>query len=258
MTPLPGHVGGEGVFTIPYGPVRSGVFESVEYLVETPGEEIPHLRTRVYHKHRGLDRRFGDLAVDDAVLLAERVEGTASVAHAIAFCQALETLGRRRGAAVGAQLVRVVHAELERVAVHLDSIIRHTEGGRPGGRLRPPDPAQGADPAPAGSALRAPLRRGAWSSRVGWPGRRGLGPAQALAEAGQHRAGDRRRRSGAHGHPVVPRPATGHRARSRPTLVTEQGPLGPVGRGSGLVDDVRVQRPYGAYRSPGVRAGRRI
>ena len=74
---------GEGVFTIPYGPVRSGVFESVEYLVETSGEEIPHLRTRVYHKHRGLDRRFGDLDVDDAVLLAERVEGTNSVAHAL-------------------------------------------------------------------------------------------------------------------------------------------------------------------------------
>ncbi|MGH9101844.1 MAG: NADH-quinone oxidoreductase subunit C, partial [Acidimicrobiales bacterium] len=124
--PLPGHVSGDGVFTIPYGPVRSGVFESVQYLVETPGEEIPHLRTRVYHKHRGLAQRFIGLSVEDGVLLAERVEGTTSVAQATAFSQAVETLARI-DVPEGAELVRVAHAELERVANHLDSMIRHTE-----------------------------------------------------------------------------------------------------------------------------------
>ena len=34
---LPRHVTGYGIFTIPHGPVRSGVLESIEYLVETPG-----------------------------------------------------------------------------------------------------------------------------------------------------------------------------------------------------------------------------
>ena len=37
---LPRHVAGYGLFTIPHGPVRSGVMESIEYLVETPGEAI--------------------------------------------------------------------------------------------------------------------------------------------------------------------------------------------------------------------------
>ena len=37
---LPRHVMGAGLFTIPHGPV-GGVLESVEYLVETPGEDIP-------------------------------------------------------------------------------------------------------------------------------------------------------------------------------------------------------------------------
>ncbi|EQD73213.1 NADH-ubiquinone oxidoreductase, chain 49kDa, partial [mine drainage metagenome] len=32
------------------------------------------------------------------------------------------------------------------------------------------------------------------------------------------------------------------------SAVAEHGALGPVGRGSGLVEDVRVRRPYGAYR----------
>jgi formate hydrogenlyase subunit 5 len=52
------HLHGTGVFTIPHGPVRSGVFESVEYLVETPGEDIPHLRIRPHAKHRGVQKRF--------------------------------------------------------------------------------------------------------------------------------------------------------------------------------------------------------
>ena len=78
------------LFTIPHGPVRSGVFESVEYLVETPGEDIPLLRVRPYAKHRGLQKRFEGLDPADGVLLAERVEGIASVAHALAFTHALE------------------------------------------------------------------------------------------------------------------------------------------------------------------------
>ena len=45
---------GYGLFTIPHGPVRSGVFESIEYLVETPGEAIPHLNMRIFYKHRGI------------------------------------------------------------------------------------------------------------------------------------------------------------------------------------------------------------
>ena len=52
------HVAGYGVFTIPHGPVRSGVLESIEYLVETPGEAIPHLNMRLFYKHRGIEHRI--------------------------------------------------------------------------------------------------------------------------------------------------------------------------------------------------------
>jgi formate hydrogenlyase subunit 5 len=55
---MPRHVMGAGLFTIPHGPVRSGVLESIEYLVETPGEDIPHLSMRVFYKHRGVEKQF--------------------------------------------------------------------------------------------------------------------------------------------------------------------------------------------------------
>jgi formate hydrogenlyase subunit 5 len=244
-SPLPGHVSGEGVFTIPYGPVRSGVFESVEYLVETSGEEIPHLRTRVYQKHRGLDRRFADLTVDDAVLLAERVEGTNSVAHAVAFCQTIEHLAGI-DLTRPAELVRVVHAELERIAAHLDSIIRHTEGAGQAVAY-----ARMARHKEEIQRLRARLCGHRFGRGVVVPGgvtggvqqdpRSALDDLNRLESAIDDDAGalmatssflDRLRGTG-----PLPR-----------DLVAIHGALGPVARGSGLVDDVRVARPYGAYR----------
>ena len=120
---LPRHVTGYGVFTIPHGPVRSGVMEAIEYLVETPGEAIPHLNMRVFYKHRGVADRFAGMSPADAVLLAERAEGIASVAHALAFCHAVEQIaGCQPPPAAG--LVRLLHAELERIANHLDVAVR--------------------------------------------------------------------------------------------------------------------------------------
>jgi formate hydrogenlyase subunit 5 len=245
VAPLPGHVSGEGVFTIPYGPVRSGIFESVEYLVETSGEEIPHLRTRVYHKHRGLDRRFGALGIDDAVLLAERVEGTNSVAHATAFCQAVEGLAGVEPSRP-AELVRVVHAELERVAAHLDSVIRHTEGaGQAVAYARMSRHKEEV------MRLRARLCGHRFGRGVvvpgGVSGAPRLDPAAALTEVSRLEAaiGDDTRA-------LMTTPSFLDRLRGTGPLpgdlVAVHGALGPVARGSGFVDDVRVARPYGAYR----------
>lgn len=244
LSPLPVHVTGEGVFTLPYGPVRSGVFESVEYLLETPGEEIPHLRTRLYHKHRGLESRFAGLDPADGALLAERVEGTSSVAHAVAYCQALEALAGVEPPRT-AQLVRVVHAELERVAGHLDSVVRHAEG--------------------AGQAvayarlslhkerlmrLRASLCGHRFGRGVVVPGGVAaplqVDPAAVLGEVGGLQAaleGDLRA--------LMSTPSFVDRLRGTGRLPAETaalyGALGPVGRASGVNGDVRAERAYGAY-----------
>ena len=133
---LPSHVAGPGLFTIPHGPVRSGVVESIEYLVETPGEDIPHLNMRVLYKHRGIEKRFEGMTAADGTLLAERAEGIATVAHTLAYCHAVERIG---GTEVpwAAGLIRVVHAELERLACHLDVILRLADSAGPGGGHRP-------------------------------------------------------------------------------------------------------------------------
>jgi formate hydrogenlyase subunit 5 len=241
---LPRHVAGYGMFTIPHGPVRSGVFESMEYLVETPGEAIPHLNMRIFYKHRGIAARFAGMTISDGVLLAERAEGIASVAHALAYCHAAEAIA---GCEVPreAALVRVVHAELERIANHLDVAMRLAD-------------AAGLAVATARFALHKErvlrLVGGLCGSRFGRgvvvPGgiaaapRKGsdeilaeLGPiekqvtADAEALMGTSSFLDRLRGTG---------PLTQARAR-------EHGALGPIGKASGYADDARVARPYDAY-----------
>lgn len=239
-------VRGRGVFTIPHGPVRSGVFESVGFLVETPGEDILRLGVRLHAKHRGIETRFQGMDALDGVLLAERVEGIASVAHALAYCHAIEQIS---GApvSVAAQLVRVVHAELERIANHLDVAMKATDA----------------------AGLVVAVSRFGWhkertlrlvnalcGNRFGrgvvvpggvspdW-GLLGLPPnlSQELRRLHHDIDGDART--------LMVTASFLDRMRTTGPLRADDarahGALGPVGRGSGYDDDTRWNRPYDAY-----------
>jgi len=246
---LPGPAGpaGPGLFTMPHGPVRSGVMESIEYLVETPGEDIPHLNLRVFYKHRGIEKRFEQLTVSDGVLLAERTEGVASVAHALAYCHAIETLAGVTELPWRAALVRVLHAELERLTAHLDVAVRLCDA--------------------AGLAV-ATARFGTHKERVtrlvsrmcgsrfgrgvvvpgGVSGLPRLGPGDVLDELGRLErviTDDARVLMGTASFLERLR-GTGP---LRPERAIEHGALGPIGKASGYSDDARLNRPYDAYPS---------
>jgi Ni,Fe-hydrogenase III large subunit len=235
---------GEGTFTISYGPVRSGVFESIEYLVETPGEDIPSLNLRVSYKHRGIEKAFEGLGVGDGVLLAERYEGVASVAHALAYCGAIEriadvTIPEQAG------FVRVLHAELERIANHLDTVIRHVE-------------AAGQAVAYARFSLHKErlqrLRARLCGSRFG----RGVvvaggvsGPPAITAAHLLLDLDGLQTELAIDTKLLMSTPSFLDRLRGTgvlpPALVRDYGALGPVARGSGVLEDVRFVRPYAAY-----------
>lgn len=242
--PVAGHLEGTGLFTLPHGPVRSGVVESVEFLIETPGENIPHLRVRPHAKHRGIEKRFEALTPDAGVLLAERVEGIATVAHAIAYASAIERAADVEPPA-GANLIRIVHAELERIANHLDVAMRLCEA----------------------SALAVATARFAWhkertmrirsalcGSRFGRGVVRvgGVNPIHpvpmhdvlaALTALEADIKGDE--------HAAMNTASFLDRLRTTgplaPELARRHGALGPIGRASGITEDVRTSRPYAAY-----------
>jgi formate hydrogenlyase subunit 5 len=241
---VPRHVAGYGLFTIPHGPVRSGVFESMEYLVETPGEAIPHLNMRIFYKHRGITARFTGLTVADGTLLAERAEGIASVAHALAYCHAVEAIAGCE-VPVAAALLRVVHAELERIANHLDVALRLAD-------------AAGLAVATARFALHKErtmrLVGRLCGSRFGRgvivPGGVSAFPSQRPEEI-LATIGPLEKEITADAELLMGTSSFLDRLRGtgplRPDRAREHGALGPIGKASGYADDARLARPYDGY-----------
>ena len=85
------------------------------------GEPIINLEIRLGYVHRGIEKLAEGMDPAAAAGLAERVCGDAAFAHALAYCQAVESLA---GAAAPprAQALRTVFAEMERLYNHLGDI----------------------------------------------------------------------------------------------------------------------------------------
>lgn len=240
----PVDVGGHGMFTLPFGPVRSGVMESIEFLIETPGEDIPHLNIRPHYKHRGIAKQFEGRTLDDGVLVAERVEGISSVAHALAYCHAVETLAvvavPRR-----AQLIRVMHAEIERITNHLDVTMRLAD-------------AAGLAVATARFGWHKETLMRLTSQLCGNRFARGVVvPGGVSREPGLTASRVRDRivnvHAAIHSDLTALEESASFLDRVRgtgplsPQRAAEHGALGPIGRASGFDDDDRRHRPDDAY-----------
>ena len=242
-------VTGLDAFAIPYGPIRSGVFEAIQFLIETGGEDVLRIETRPFFKHRGLERRFRGMDVDDAVHVAERIAGVAGVAHASAFCSAVErALGVDPPAR--AQRWRVVLAELERIANHLDVIAKQAEtaalfvGQARFGILKEQI-----------LRLQAGLTGSRFARGMLVPGgvrRDGLlDLGDVLGVLDRFAADLRRDRRLFLGTTSMTDRLIGSGRLAR-ALVEDYGAVGPLARGSGLSLDARHERPYGNYRRSGV------
>jgi len=136
------YIGGEeGIYELPVGPVHAGIIEPGHFRFHLAGEEILNLEPRLGYSHKGTEKLFETLPMDKKVKLSERIAGDSSCNYSLAFCQAIETLANITVPARGKHL-RVVYAELERLANHfsdIGAIMTDTGfnfGGAQGARLR--------------------------------------------------------------------------------------------------------------------------
>ncbi len=106
-----------GAFAMPIGPVYSGVTESVHFLIETVGEDVIRAFPRLFYKYRAIEKIAEGRKVAECLLLAERFAATTAFAHALAYCQAVETICRVN-VPPRAQTLRVLVGELERFRHH--------------------------------------------------------------------------------------------------------------------------------------------
>jgi formate hydrogenlyase subunit 5 len=242
---------GDQAFVIPYGPIRSGVFESIQYVIESGGEDVLGLQVRPFFKRRQLEQRFAGLGFDHAVLVAERVAAISGVAHATAFCQAVERAldvePTRRS-----QRWRVVHAELERIANHLDVAVKLAEDAALSVGV-----ARFAILKEQIQRLRAELCGSRFGRGVVVPGGLGaaplLAPDAVLAALDRFEGDLRRDRRLLLGTASFTDRLVGSGMLDRDTVDAFSG-VGPVARACGVAADARFERPYGAY----VRVGGRI
>jgi len=114
-------VTGDGVHEIPVGPVHAGVIEPGHFRFSIVGEKVLRLEERLGYTHKGIEKRFTELAPLDAHRLAGRVSGDSTVAYAWAYCMALESAA---GIAIAprARWLRALLLERERVANHLGDL----------------------------------------------------------------------------------------------------------------------------------------
>jgi formate hydrogenlyase subunit 5 len=111
-----------GAFAMPVGPVyEGGLGESVHFLLETVGEDVVRAAPRLFYKYRAVEKIAEGKAVSDGLLLAERFAAKSAFAHSLAYCQAVESAAHLE-VPVRASRLRIALAELERMRHHAGAI----------------------------------------------------------------------------------------------------------------------------------------
>lgn len=226
-----------------FGPVRADVLESAQFLFFYLGEAIVHYLPRLFLKHRGMEAKFEGASPMHGCVLAERVSGVGSVAHALAYCQAVEDAA---GCAVPprAKRLRVLLAELERLYNHLHYFGQLADAttlkvGQAEGRLLEERVKQLAGRLTGQRFMRNLLCPGGL--------RRDIAVPIDLADTLQ------RLRREVESYLVQLERTTSYLDRLlatgvlRKDVAFDQGATGPVERASGLDRDLRRDHPYAAY-----------
>jgi formate hydrogenlyase subunit 5 len=228
---------------LPFGPIRADVVESAEFLFYYIGEAILYYHPRLFFKHRGIEKRFEGMAPQPAVVVAERVSGVGSLAHALAYCQAVE-MAAGCTPPPRACWLRVLLAELERLYNHLHYLghLSHTttlKVGEAEGKLLEERIKQWNARLTGSRFLRSILAPGGL--------RRDLSPENWLADAIARLEPEidaytkRLEETGSHLDRLMTTGVLDHRT------ALDQGATGPVERASGHDRDLRRDHPYAAY-----------
>lgn len=107
-----------GAFLMPMGPVYGDYCEAAQFFLETVGEDVVRMIPRFFFKYRGVEKLAEGQPWPRVLPMVERFSGTSAIAHATAFCMALERIHKTE-VPPRARHLRVIMAELERLRHHL-------------------------------------------------------------------------------------------------------------------------------------------
>jgi Ni,Fe-hydrogenase III large subunit/Ni,Fe-hydrogenase III component G len=112
---------GDEIHEVAVGPVHAGIIEPGHFRFQAHGEEVLSLEIMLGYQHRGVECLLEGRDPSRAMLVAESVAGDTVIAHANAYCGALEALARCHKSA-RAQSIRGIALELERLANHVGDL----------------------------------------------------------------------------------------------------------------------------------------
>jgi len=114
-------VEGQGVHEIAVGPVHAGIIEPGHFRFSVVGEKMLRLEERLGYTHKGIEKRFESLNLQQAAKLAGRVSGDSTVAYAWAYAMAAESIAGVTPPE-RALWLRALFLERERIANHLGDL----------------------------------------------------------------------------------------------------------------------------------------
>ncbi|MDD5180538.1 MAG: NADH-quinone oxidoreductase subunit C [Gallionellaceae bacterium] len=114
-------VTGNGVHEIPVGPVHAGTIEPGHFRFSIVGERVLRLEQRLGYTHKGIEKRFEGMVLEQGARLAGRVSGDTTVGYAWAYAQAVESVTHTTPPP-RALWLRALFLELERVLNHLGDL----------------------------------------------------------------------------------------------------------------------------------------
>lgn len=114
-------VEGQGVHEIPVGPVHAGIIEPGHFRFSVVGEKVLRLEERLGYTHKGVEKRFESMSLQQGAKLAGRVSGDSTVAYSWAYAMAAESIANVVPPD-RALWLRALFLERERVANHLGDL----------------------------------------------------------------------------------------------------------------------------------------
>lgn len=100
------------------GPVHAGIIEPGHFRFLCNSERINHLEIQLGYQHRGVEKM---LKAVPSIQLAESICGDSSIAYALTFARAIESLSNIE-VDKKSKLIREIALEMERMAIHIGDL----------------------------------------------------------------------------------------------------------------------------------------